>query len=271
MRVLRRERSPAPAPQHQFEAPSSPAGPAPSPDADHPRPTQAASPPSPPVASSQEQRDVGPPAPLSASARPSAAPMTLSRKPGTASDRHGGSVADTLPSGASRIETPPPAGADAPDAAASAPRFRPTLRLERASAPRVARTARQRSSRTPPLAHDIASASGGTVQPAPQGRLAVDLPPPPGAAAGAAPAAESGPTVARAVNIRPVGDGLRAREAGAQKSRQNAPQNEVGEQSGPDIEEIYDKVVSRLRRELRGERERVGDVLGNLRPGRSGR
>ena len=35
-------------------------------------------------------------------------------------------------------------------------------------------------------------------------------------------------------------------------------------QSGPDLDEIYEQVVERLRRDLLVERERMGDLLGDL-------
>jgi hypothetical protein len=90
--------------------------------------------------------------------------------------------------------------------------------------------------------------------------MSIELPPP--AASSPAPP-QTGPTLARATEVPLVGSSRRQRES--------APAQGSGGEAAPDIEEIYDKVVSRLRRELRGERERVGDVLGNLRPGRSGR
>ena len=43
-----------------------------------------------------------------------------------------------------------------------------------------------------------------------------------------------------------------------------APQPGGGAGGGGDIEEIYDQVMQRLRRDLLADRERMGDVLGDL-------
>jgi hypothetical protein len=46
-------------------------------------------------------------------------------------------------------------------------------------------------------------------------------------------------------------------------SRRLRPRRSAGG-AGSDIEEIYDQVMQRLRRDLLADRERMGDMLGDL-------
>ncbi len=62
-----------------------------------------------------------------------------------------------------------------------------------------------------------------------------------------------GAPLARAVNVPRIGADIAPHPQGAEESPPT-----------PSIDEIYDTVVDRLRRELMVERERLGDSLGDL-------
>ena len=95
---------------------------------------------------------------------------------------------------------------------------------------------------------------GAVISRSADGREEVSFPAPPDAAPAVSDA--TGPTIARF----PEMPGASARPA-----KRPAPGGLAAEASStPSMDEIYDAVVDRLRRDLVAERERIGDITGNL-------
>jgi hypothetical protein len=98
------------------------------------------------------------------------------------------------------------------------------------------------------------------------GAETASFPYPPGAAS-FAPAAELMRAADYPTESAGDGDGGAAQGAASAQAAAPAPHPSPPAQGGGgggDIEEIYDQVVQRLRRDLLADRERMGDLLGDL-------
>jgi hypothetical protein len=102
------------------------------------------------------------------------------------------------------------------------------------------------------------------------GAATVTFPPPPGATIGS-----GGPQIARSFLDDAVGAASRmagavqpflpaaaGHPAAQEQAPPAAPPPRTGD--GPDMQEIYEAVVDQLRRDILAERERMGDLLGDL-------
>ena len=134
-------------------------------------------------------------------------------------------------------------------------------RAEASGQQRVAVSAGRR--RVPTSGARLAAATGATLSESGEGFETVEFPRPAGMAF--APAV----SLMRAADDAPAGGAQPAAADGARPAPAASPapapaQGGGGGGGGGDIEEIYTQVIDRLRRELLADRERMGDLLGDL-------
>jgi hypothetical protein len=147
---------------------------------------------------------------------------------------------------------------------------RPQLRLVRPGQDAATATARPSAPRTsgPGLMRTVAEYGGAMSEHEP-GAATVTFPPPPDMAATA------GPQIARSFLDEAMGAASQLSSAVQPFLHEAAPHPATQEQpspapmppptgNAPDMQEIYEAVVDRLRRDILAERERMGDVIGDI-------
>ncbi len=141
-----------------------------------------------------------------------------------------------------------------------------TATLARSEAPRQLQQAAAGagSRRTPTSGARLAAATGATISQGEEGYETVVFPRPAGMAFAPAVSLMRAADPAPATGAQPAASDATAAPQGAPAPAPPPAQSGGGGGGGGDIEEIYTQVIERLRRDLLADRERMGDLLGDL-------